>query len=74
MRWEQGKSAAQEYREWLQKKKQWNAWFAWFPVTVGKERVWLEWIERQGQCVGTSESGTVYWNYDYRYPKQKINI
>lgn len=31
----------------------WHRWFAWYPVTVGTEWVWLEWVERR--CVE--------WNY-----------
>jgi hypothetical protein len=29
------------------KKEKWNPWFAWYPVTVGNERVWLETVERK---------------------------
>jgi hypothetical protein len=25
----------------------WRPWFAWRPVVVGKERIWLEWIFRR---------------------------
>jgi hypothetical protein len=27
--------------------EEWHPYFAWFPVTVGRQRVWLEWIERK---------------------------
>jgi hypothetical protein len=67
MRWPVGKSADLKYREWLNKKRQWNKWFAWYPVSVLEERVWLEWVERKGWTSGVGESGTVYWEYEYRF-------
>jgi hypothetical protein len=70
MRWPVGKSADRAYREWLAKKRQWNKWFAWHPVTVQEERVWLEWVEREGWTDGVSENGTVYWKYTYRHIKE----
>ena len=32
--------------------KEWNLWFAWYPVTIGNERVWLEWVERKTTAYG----------------------
>jgi hypothetical protein len=67
MRWDKGKSSAQKYRERLDKKKQWNDWFAWHPVTVGNKRVWLEFLERKGEGSMVTESGTVYFRYEYKF-------
>lgn len=27
-------------------KTKWHAWFAWYPVKIGKTRVWLERVQR----------------------------
>ena len=52
-------------------KKQWQKWFAWYPVIIAKEfpgrsvrrhYVWFEWIERKG----LSRHITGGWSYDYR--------
>lgn len=75
MRWPVGKSADLKYRGWLAKKKQWNKWFAWHPVSIQEERVWLEWVERQGSVSSISgESGRVYWEYEYRNIIPKVEI
>ncbi len=38
----------------------WRRWFAWFPVRVGNQRVWWEYVERQTtNCQG-------YICHDYR--------
>lgn len=31
---------------------QWHRWFAWHPVTIGSERVWLTTIERRCTIYG----------------------
>ena len=25
----------------------WNRWFAWYPIVINDERVWLEYVERK---------------------------
>ncbi|QDP50619.1 MAG: hypothetical protein Tp1125DCM00d2C21254131_60 [Prokaryotic dsDNA virus sp.] len=29
-------------------KTQWNDWFAWYPVRIGEDLVWLETVQRRG--------------------------
>lgn len=64
MRWTYVDSKA-KYFEKLDKKKQWHKWFAWHPVVVNREWVWLETISRKGYTKGVSENNVVYlgWNY-----------
>lgn len=38
----------------------WRKWFAWYPVEIDGENVWLEWIERY--CEGRGDHTAV----DYR--------
>jgi len=33
-----------EYNHWRYDK--WHPWFAWYPVTIKGQFVWLEWVER----------------------------
>jgi hypothetical protein len=42
---------------------QWHRWYAWFPVRVGEQRVWLEWIERKLYPVYEG------WVGEYRFPE-----
>jgi hypothetical protein len=42
---------------------EWYSWFAWHPVRVGRQIVWLEWVERKADCAGGAEQ---YAWYDYR--------
>lgn len=55
---------------YIDKKKQWHKWFAWYPVVISKtfpgystckHWAWFEWIERQNI---TYDYGV--WNYEYR--------
>jgi hypothetical protein len=41
----------------------WCRWFAWYPVSVGGERVWLEWVERRFAGFVLDD-----WFYCYRLP------
>ena len=44
----------------------WKRWFAWYPVRVGDDIVWLEWIERKVD----SRMG-IYWS-EYRNPQRSV--
>lgn len=37
----------QTFGDWLKIYGEWHKWFAWFPVTVDKHLVWLEFVERR---------------------------
>lgn len=41
----------------------WYPWFAWHPVRVEGQWVWLEWVERWKRFMG------YYQELDYRFPK-----
>ena len=42
---------------------EWHKWFAWWPTYIGNELVWLETIERRGEClVGLMDVHTI-WKY-----------
>jgi hypothetical protein len=43
---------------------QWHRWFAWYPVRIGDERVWLEFVERR-----ITEGGLFDDSFWYRWPK-----
>lgn len=43
---------------WDQQYK-WHRYFAWFPVLIDGEYIWLEWVERKR----VSELGCVYYKY-----------
>lgn len=48
------------------KPPEWKPHFAWLPVQVGRQTVWLEWVERL-----TRISSHDYGEYhEYRLPKQ----
>jgi len=34
------------------KKTLWRRWFAWYPVNVSGQQVWLEWIWRRKEFMG----------------------
>lgn len=42
----------------------WTPWFAWMPVYIDGQMVWLEWVERT--CVGTGFDGSKW--YTVRLP------
>lgn len=43
--------------------RQWHYWFAWYPVTVGDQVVWLETIERRGEPMLGLMDIHVVWEY-----------
>lgn len=44
----------------------WHVWFAWYPVTVSGEVVWLEKVERRGDKFNKSFSPVR--TFEYRNP------
>jgi hypothetical protein len=42
MRWK-----TETFREKCQRLEKWRPWFAWRPVVIDGQRVWLEWIYRR---------------------------
>lgn len=46
MRWH-----SETYDAWLDRIANWHHWFAWYPVQVEQQRVWLETVERSGAYV-----------------------
>ena len=42
-------------------KGQWHYWFAWYPIVMGDELVWLETVQRRGKerAVATYDHGMV---------------
>lgn len=53
-------------------KTQWHDWFAWYPVRIGDQVVWLETVQRRGTetVVATYDHGIVLAeeviDYEYR--------
>lgn len=44
--------------------RMWHLWFAWYPVTVGQHRVWLETVKRRGKfSYGGPDGPDVDWEY-----------
>lgn len=41
----------------------WCKWFAWYPVTVNNERIWLKTVYRR-ECSRHTFAGSKYW-YEY---------
>lgn len=52
------------YAQRLVQLQDWHPWFAWHPVRVDRELIWLERIERKGEhfpdCIGWQ------WQWEYR--------
>lgn len=44
----------------------WKAWFAWHPVEIGNQKVWLEWVDRKYQIRTERPRSTVIWVYRFR--------
>ena len=44
----------------------WEPWFAWHPVDVGFDIVWLSWVERQRVHSAGDDGYT--WAWIYRRP------
>lgn len=59
MRW--AKESAEERVRRLEK---WRPWFAWYPVTIDTERVWLEKVYRRTLLIGRGPGGTI-WETEY---------
>ena len=68
MKWKAGPSPHEQEMVRIAKMKQWHTWFAWYPVTIGDNQVWLETILRQGSVHSVSDSGRAYFDYEYRLP------
>ena len=49
-------------------KAEWRRWFAWYPVSIGDQRVWLEHVECQGTLIGYMGGG-MGWQYKFRLPE-----
>lgn len=50
---------------WKAKDNWWHLWYAWYPVNIDGEYVWLEWVERYTE--------KVTWDYTrckYRLPSR----
>ncbi len=45
------------------KKHEWHDWFAWYPVRIGSERIWLERVRRKGKFFEDSCGGA--WQFAY---------
>jgi len=45
---------------WL-KKFEWHKFFAWYPVLIDDEYVWLEWVEKR------TEAESTFGNNEYRF-------
>lgn len=65
MRWRKETASEWKARIW-----KWHPWFAWHPVRIGGDMVWLETIERYGKVF--------FWPYHYplvvwgyRYPSRR---
>ena len=64
MKWKTGPSPHEQEMVRIAKMKQWHTWFAWYPVTVGEDRVWLETVLRRGSVHNVSDSGRAFFEYE----------
>jgi len=56
--------------KWNKFNSGWQTWFAWYPVCVGDQTVWLEKVERILRPGGSPESSIpAYPGYEYRLLK-----
>lgn len=55
MRWK-----AETFQEKKTRLGTWRKWFAWHPVVVDGERVWLEWIYRRTRIYNGGMGDTLY--------------
>jgi hypothetical protein len=46
------------------RREEWHRWFAWYPVRIGNQRVWLETVERKGRW--WSALYAEGWDWQYR--------
>ena len=43
---------------------EWHRWFAWKPISVGNQTVWLEWVDRKAKYYhGGAGDCVVEWEY-----------
>jgi len=66
MRWITGLSYREREIMSIRKKNAWHRWFAWHPVKIDNQTVWLEMVERSSRVSGMYESGCVYFTHEYR--------
>ena len=55
MRWR-----TETYKERKERLEQWRPWFAWLPVVIDGERVWLEWVYRRTKIYHGGMGDTLY--------------
>lgn len=57
----------------------WRDWFAWYPIQVGDELVWLEKIQRRWnpninlRCIHPEDRGDYHGGWEYRNVKPEYN-
>jgi hypothetical protein len=52
-----------------ERRKTWRQWFAWRPVRIGRQCVWLETIERKGEF----DAYGFCWVYEYRHASRRTD-
>jgi hypothetical protein len=57
--------------ERFEARKRWHRWFAWHPVRIDRQVVWLETVERKGEWIFDSLGGD--WAWEYRLPAGSAN-
>jgi hypothetical protein len=55
MRWK-----TETYAEQKKRLEAWKPWFAWYPIMIDNERVWLEWVYRRNRVYNSSIADTEY--------------
>lgn len=52
---------------------EWRPWFAWFPVKIGKNKHWLEFVDRRVVLIKTMipYSEPYYWRTEYKEMDKK---
>lgn len=55
MRWK-----TETFNEKRERLKKWRPWFAWRPVVIDSDRVWLEWIYRRTKVYSGGIGDTIY--------------
>ena len=59
MKWSTRKRETKR-REKYRKKEEWHKWFAWFPVSEGYYRYWLEFVDRKYKPGWWDDSGNLW--------------
>lgn len=49
--------------KWRAARGKWHRWFAWHPIKIGKEYVWLEWLERRDDNATYDDFNWRDWQY-----------